>query len=360
MADTDGRLWGRRRVRAMKRTFTALILAAFVVWALPADAGEGLITKVRGRTLTVDKGADDGLEVGLEVNIVRPPNEAIIHPLTGENLGAPEIEIAGGRINKVSARAASIQLDGNPIISVRPGDMARFLTLEEKMVMEQEVATETAEQAARERGDIRSESSRLARNISSIQGSIRGLEKAIRDLRRFDNDVVKPQFNAINRQVNEMRDELDQLRETVSLLNAVPVKDMDGEGGEGEMSEEDVERFRLLVQEEIDKLQGQLPVVQPPPGTELPSDVDMVEDLPGPEEEKPIFAQLWFWGLLGAIGLGGVAFWLYTRMADGGDDDDEEDDDEDDELVDDDDDDDDLDVEIDEEEEDDIVVEETS
>jgi hypothetical protein len=157
-----------------------------------------------------------------------------------------------------------------------------------------------------------------------------------------------------------MRDELDQLRETVSLLNAVPVKDMDGEGGEGEMSEEDVERFRLLVQEEIDKLQGQLPVVQPPPGTELPSDVDMVEDLPGLEEEKPIFAQLWFWGLLGAIGLGGVAFWLYTRMADGGDDDDEEDDDEDDELVDDDDDDDDLDVEIDEEEEDDIVVEETS
>lgn len=56
----------------------------------------GRITKIRGRTLTIDKGADDGLEVGLEVTIVRLPDEAIIHPLTEKNLGAPEIEIAGG------------------------------------------------------------------------------------------------------------------------------------------------------------------------------------------------------------------------------------------------------------------------
>ena len=47
----------------MKRTLTAWVLAVFVAWALPADAGEGLITKVRGRTLAIDKGADDGLEV---------------------------------------------------------------------------------------------------------------------------------------------------------------------------------------------------------------------------------------------------------------------------------------------------------
>lgn len=344
----------------MKRLLlTALALAALAAWASPADAGEGTITKVRGRTLTIDKGADDGLEVGLEVMIMRPPGEAIIHPLTGENLGAPEIEIAGGRINKVSARAASIQLDGNPIISVRSGDMARFLTLEEKMVQDQEVATETAEQAARERGSIRSESSRLARNISSIQGSIRGLEKAIRDLRRFDDDVVKPQFNAINRQINEMRGELNQLRETVSLLNAVPVQEI-GEGGDGEMSSEDVERLRLLIQEEIDNLQGQLAVVQPLPGAS-PTAPDLVVDdegMEGLEEETSIFQNLLFWLGLGAVGLLGVAFWLYTRMGVGGDEDDEEDD-EDDELMDDeDDDDDDLDIEV--EEEDDIVVEETS
>lgn len=342
----------------MKRLLvTAWALAALAVWAPPADAGEGTITKVRGRTLTLDKGADDGLEAGLEVVVMRPPGEAIIHPLTGENLGAPEIEIASGRINKVSARAASVQLEGNPIIAVRAGDMARFLTLEEKMVQDQEMATETAEQAARERGEIRSESSRLARNISSIQGSIRGLEKAIRDLRRFDDDVVKPQFNAINRQINEMRGELNQLRETVSLLNAVPVQEI-GEGKEATMSAEEVERLRLLIQEEIDNLQGQLNVAQAPAGGAPPPDLDMTEDPEALEEETSIFQNLLFWLGLGAVGLLGVAFWLYTRMGVGGDEDDEEDD-EDDELVDDDDDDDDdLDIEV--EEEDDIVVEETS
>jgi hypothetical protein len=54
------------------------------------------------------------------------------------------------------------------------------------------------------------------------------------------------------------------LRETVSLLNAVPIQDMDGEVGDGEMSAEEVERLRLLIQEEIDNLQSQLAVVQPP------------------------------------------------------------------------------------------------
>lgn len=344
----------------MKRLLTGWVAAALMVaalpgWQVPAWAGEGLITKVRGTTLTIDKGADDGLEVGLEVTVVRPPGEAIIHPLTGENLGAPEIEVASGRVNKVSARAASVQLDSNPIISVRPGDMARFRTMEEKMMMDQEIATETAEQAARERSEIRSESSRLARNISSIQGSIRSLERAIRDLRRFDDDVVKPQFNAINRQINEMRTELTQLRETVSLLNAVPVKEMGAEG-DGEMTAEEVEELRLLIQEEIDKLQTDLASVTPPGDSTVAPPPAMDEDLAPLDEETPIYGQLWFWGLLGAVGLGGVAFWLYTRMGVGGDDDEE--DDEDDELIDDDDDDD-LDVEV-EDEEDDIVVEETS
>ena len=329
-----------------------------MAWALPADAGEGLVTKVRGRTLTIDKGADDGLEIGLEVAVVRPANEAIIHPLTGENLGAPEIEIASGRINKVSARAASIQLQGNPIITVRSGDMARFLTIEEKMVMDQEVATETSEMASRERGEIRSESARLARDISSIQGSIRGLEKAIRDLRRFDDDVVKPQFNAINKQIKEMRDELNQLRETVSLLNAVPVQDMNVEGGDKEMSAAEVERLRLLIQEEIDNLQSQLAVVQAPVlAASMSPDLGMEDEFSELDGEPSIFTELWFWGVLGGVGLLGVGFYLFTRMSGGGDEDDEEDEEEDDEFVDEDDDDDDIEVE---EEEDDIVVEETS
>ena len=121
------------------------------------------------------------------------------------------------------------------------------------------------------------------------------------------------------------------------------------------MSAEDVERLRLLIQEEIDNLQSQLAVVQPPVmDPTMPPNMVMDGELAGLEEDKPFFAQLWFWGILGAIGIAGVGFWLFTRMGEGGD---EEEDEEDEEMVDDDDED--LDIEVDEEE-DDIVVEETS
>ena len=52
-------------------------------------SARGRITKIRGRTLTIDKGADDGLEVTIL------PDEAIIHPLTEKNLGAPRSRSPG-------------------------------------------------------------------------------------------------------------------------------------------------------------------------------------------------------------------------------------------------------------------------
>jgi hypothetical protein len=319
-----------------KALWTAGILATVLACTAPAEAGEGLVTKVRNRTLAIDKGADDGLEVGLEVSVIRPPDEAIIHPLTGENLGAPEIEIGMGKISKVSARAASVQLEQAPIITIRPGDVARFVTLEEMMVMEQEMATETAEQAAKERGEIRSQSSRLARNIGSIQGSIRALEGTIRDLRRYHTDTAQPQFNAINKKILAMQEELRELKVTVTALNTIELQDITEGGVDGEPTPEQIERWRLLIQEEIDKLDVQLAQVQalPTEGVD-PEDLGMDPDMTGMEEEKQIFQELWFWGLLGAIGLGGVAFWMYTRLA--GESDEDEEDDEDDELDDEDD-----------------------
>lgn len=353
----------------MKRAlWTAWALAAVLVWADRAQAGETFVTKVRGLTLTLDKGADDGLEVGLEVTVVRPPGEAIIHPLTGENLGAPEIQIASGRITKVSPRAASVQLDATAIIGVRPGDVARFLTVEEKMVMDQETATVASEQAAKERTEIRTEASRLGKGISSLSGTIKGLESAIRDLRRFDNDVVKPQFTAINRQMGELKQELAQLRETVTLMNVVPVHDI-GEGEVKEMTPEELERLRVLIQEELAKLQSQLQAAAPPPPAlvEEPPPPPLPPDIPEGDQlgslmallgENPFYKEVWFFALLGAVGLAGIAFWLYTRMSAGGEDDEE--DEEEDEGEDEEEEDEDVEVDVEEEEADDIVVEETS
>ena len=77
------------------------------------------------------------------------------------------------------------------------------------------------------------------------------------------------------------------------------------------------------------------------------------------EEVSPFFLQPWFIIVVGALGILGIAFFAYMKMA-GGDDEDNEDEQVVEEFEDEDEDEDDE-IEIDvEEEEDDIVVEETS
>jgi len=345
--------------------WTKIAVAALMAAALatPVVAGEAFVTKARGTSITIDKGADDGIEVGLDMTIVRPPEEAVIHPLTGENLGAPEIELVTGKVSKVSARAASITLISAPLLSLRPGDVARFVTIEEQMVLDQEMSTETAEKAASEREQIRSDAGRLAKNISSIQGTIRGLERAIRELRRYDDDVVKPQFNSINRQIAEMRDKLTELRTTVSLLNSVPIG-MEGEEGEvATMTEEQIAELNRRI---ADLEENATSLVPPPAGTtDMPPPVEDGMDPMAEEEVSPFFLQPWFIIVVGALGILGIAFFAYMKMAGGDDEDNEDNEDNEDEQVveefedEDEDEDDEIEVDV-EEEEDDIVVEETS
>ena len=342
------------------RTIAVAVAVIVACWPQVGQAGEAFVTKVRGTSLTIDKGAEEGLEIGLAVTVVRSPEEAIIHPLTGENLGAPELELGSGEISKASARAASVRLANKPILPVRPGDVVRYITLDEQMVMEQEMVTVTAEKAAAERGKIRSEASRLARNIGGIQSTIKALERSIKELRRFDNDVVKPQFNSINREMETIQEELKELRESVTLMGSLPLGGLtEGEGLEGELSEAQVEKLQQLIDEKLAQLQGQMASVvapsEPPP---LPGDELPIE--PPLESEEPGGIPFWVYLAVIFVGILGVGFWLFQKMS-AGDDDDEEDDEEDDEDDEDGDfdeeDEDDEDLEI--EEEDDIVVEET-
>ena len=351
----------------MKRIGQELaLLAAVAVLCLgtASHAGQGFVTKVRGTSITIDKGAEEGLEVGMTVTVVRPPEEAVIHPLTGENLGNPEIEIGRGEITRVSARAASIRLAQPLLLPVRPSDIARFVTLEEQMVMEQEMATETAEQALQDRQKIRGEASRLARNIKSIQATIKGLERSIAGLNRFDKDVVQPQFTRIKRDILTIKEELSQLRDTVELMGSLPVDEIGGEMGAA-MTEEEADMLRAMIQEELDRLNAQMPALTVPEvGTEEePLDVDdepVIDDLME-EEETPFYEHPIFLGILAAVGLGGVAFWfIFMRAESEGDDEEDDEEEEDDDEIDEDeeDEDDDEDIEI-EEEEDDIVVQES-
>ena len=120
----------------MKKVELALI--CLLLGAFSSHAGEALITKVRGSSLTIDTGAEAGMVQGMVVTIIRPPSEAVIHPITGENLGAPEVEIGTGKISKTANRAANVRIGPGLLLPVRPGDIVRFVTSDEEMIMDQE------------------------------------------------------------------------------------------------------------------------------------------------------------------------------------------------------------------------------
>ena len=249
------------------RTLAPLALtAALGLFAAASHAGEDLVTKVRGMGLTIDKGAEDGMVVGMSVTVMRPLDDPAIHPITGENLGSAEIEIADGEITKVSARASSIRLPRPALLPVRPGDIVRYTTADEQMVMEQQRATETAERQA-----IRGEAFRLARKI-------RGLERSIKRLDRFDKDVVQPQFTWIDKDIIAIKDELRELRETVILLGQVP----DIGGVTGEMPSELLEARSPLPDEA--RLGSFLSSLRP-----------------------------WIFIIVGVVGLAAVGLWLFMQ-----------------------------------------------
>lgn len=335
--------------------FAALWVPAPALWA-----GEATITQARGKSIGLDSGADAGLTVGMSVQIMRPPNEAIIHPITGENLGAPTVEIGRAEITKTTGRAATARLLGTPLLAIEPGDKVVFTSIEEEMVAEQEERSRIKDEAAGDRQKLRGETAKLAREIRGIQGTIRTLENMMKRLDRVD-EVIKVQLRSINKDMTELKDEIGQLKETVSLMGSVPVDDI---SEDDQSSEEEVARMRAIVQEELSSLRMQAPAVER--AADIAPDMADVDVPPLPDEledplleeemaddEAPFYQQLWFYGILLFFGLMGVAYFLWTRMQ-GGDDEDEEME-EDEEFEDDEDD-----LEIEGEEEDDIVVEETN
>jgi hypothetical protein len=283
------------------------LAAALGLSAAASHAGEGFVIKVRGMGLTIDKGADDGMVVGMSVTVMRSPDEPVIHPITGENLGSPEIEIADGEITKVSARASSIRLPRPALLPVRPGDIVRYTTVDEQ-------TTETAEGATQERRVIRGGASRPA-------GNIKGVERSIKRLDRFDKDVVQPQFTRINKDMVAIKDELRELRETVTLLGSVP--DIGAVTGEmpSELSEADAERLTELIQEvharlaaQQQEVEGELPEAGPPLPDEARTGYEEIDDA-GRDSFLSSLSP-WIFIIVGVVGLAAVGLWLFMRMSD--------------------------------------------
>ena len=342
-----------------------LVLVGLLLWAGAGYAGEALITKVRGASLTIDSGAEAGLVQGMTVIIIRPPGEAVIHPITGENLGAPEVEIGSGEIAKISNRAASVRLGPGLLLPVKPGDIVRYTTPDEEMIMDQERSTARQEQNLEDHQDFRKDISQMTRSIRNVQGRIGGIEKAIERVERVE-EGFRVQLRGINTDINTMKDDIKDLKESVALMGTVPIEGLDEAGqpldGLSLDNEEDVAALKQVVRDVLgeEQVATDLPPLEEdelalPPEGELDED----EEPEAEEEEESFFTSALFFIILGVIGILAVVAFFVLRMMAGSREDEEDEEHE--ELEEDDDDldlDDDLDMEV--EEEDDIVVEETS
>ena len=340
-----------------------LVLVGLLLWAGVGYAGEALITKVRGASLTIDSGAEAGLVQGTTVIIIRPPGEAVIHPITGENLGAPEVEIGSGEIAKISNRAASVRIGPGLLLPVKPGDIVRYTTPDEEMIMDQERSTARQERNLEDHQDFRKDISQMTRSIRNVQGRIGGIEKAIERVERVE-EGFRVQLRGINTDINTMKDDIKDLKESVALMGTVPIEGLDEAGqplgGLSLDNEEDVAALKQVVRDVLDEEQV---ATELPPLEEdelaLPPEGELDEEPEAEEEEESFFTSALFFIILGVIGILAVVAFFVLRMMAGSREDEEDEEDE--ELEEDDDDldlDDDLDMEV--EEEDDIIVEETS
>jgi hypothetical protein len=348
----------------MKKVKLALI--CLLLGAFSSHAGEALVTKVRGSSLTIDTGAEAGMVQGMVVTIVRPPSEAVIHPITGENLGAPEVEIGTGEISKTANRAANVRIGPGLLLPVRPGDIVRFVTSDEEMIMDQERSIAREDKDVQEHQGFRKEISQLARNIRNVQGRIGGIEKMMKRVERVE-EGFKVQLRGINTDMNTMKDDIKDLKESVALMGTIPIDGLDenGEsmgGGLDLESEEDVEALKQVVREvleseqftsDLSPLEEEELALPAEDGMEMEMDLEESEE----EEEGSFFTSSIFFGILGAIGIIAVAAFVYLKMMAGSEEEDAEEHHDDDEIAQDDDD---LDMDMEIEEEDDIVVEETS
>ena len=176
----------------MKSAFTLSVLLFHLILATALYGAQAVVIKADEKTVRVDVGADREIEEGMAADVYRQ-TEAIIHPVTGEDLGSPKVKIARIEIREVGPNFSV----GRYVVRyapVRPGDLVEGLEAapspEEQIRMELSQARSEIKALARSLADeINANKKAIAdlrgtlRNISSSEKRIKGLVNAVRNMR---------------------------------------------------------------------------------------------------------------------------------------------------------------------------------
>ena len=301
---------------------------------------EAPISKVSGDRVIVEVGAQEGIEAGEKLKIYRQ-EDAVIHPITGEVLGSPKVEIGEVEIVKISDASSSGKVVSS-YVSIKPGDSVRYLppgAVETAMSSEALVSAPPPPMPSMEmieelEGRVKEDVGKLTQEVTDIQKTIKSLSGMLKKLDRMDR-ILARDISAMRRDVNVLRDEVKGFKDRFSVLPVAP--DSERVLGPKPFSldhPDDIAKLRMIIQDIVETLVKRVEAA-PTQETARPGDLggtpegDIEADLDellgqtdpsadtageGPVATVPWHKKLWVWGIIsGVVVLGGLGLFFLRR-----------------------------------------------
>ena len=208
----------------MKNTLIIMLLA---VWptALFADLPDISVAKADKQTVRLPAGTNKGLKAGTRLDVFRQ-EEPIVHPITGEVLGAPKVKIAEVQVTKAfrTTALAKITMSYAPIAA---GDLVREAG---SVPMEPAVASVPKAPAGKMAAppgadDTQRTAERLTWEINEIRANIASLSKALGRIAGIERTVERMQGNmgAMQSSVSSLKQEVEALKEKAVAPQVVSI-----------------------------------------------------------------------------------------------------------------------------------------
>jgi hypothetical protein len=200
-----------------------LIVALLLAWipSIRAEVPETPVSKVDRKVVRLPIGSNKGLKAGMWLDVFRQ-EERILHPITGEELGAPKVKIAEVQITRVfrTTALAKITMNYAPIVA---GDLVREVG---SVPMESPESPGSGAPASRRTAvseEIPKTADRLAWEISEIRANIASLSKTLGRITNIERSVARMRgdLGAMQSSVASLKQEVDALKEKATAPQVV-------------------------------------------------------------------------------------------------------------------------------------------
>jgi len=205
------------------RPFLLIALLLTCPALLFADLPETPVSRADKKTIQIKAGTNRGLKAGVWLDVFRQ-EEQIVHPITGEVLGSPQVKIAEAQVTKALKASATARITTSyaPILA---GDLVR----EAGSVPMQPPETHPPSASSGRRpapsapDDAPRTAERLAWEITEIRASIAALSKTLARIAGVERTVnrMKGDLGAMQSTVSSLRQEVESLKEKSSAPQVV-------------------------------------------------------------------------------------------------------------------------------------------